>query len=155
MNNANAPIFRNGVLQAPTKRAGRGARIDPRFKGVNELGIPIPSNNPDDYFNSNAKYVLVNTRRPGVNLEKERHKRLRNAALKEYKIHRVTKSAWGSKSLLPEFNAVSSNASNSVNAPNSVKEAKETNTSNVTPRALAFRKRTARKSKKSNKTRKL
>lgn len=153
MNNANAPVFRNGVLQAPTKRAGKGVRTNPRFKGVNEFGIPIPSNNPDDYFNSNAKYVLVDTRRPGVNLEKEHLTRLRNKALKNYKIHRTTKIAWGSKSLLPEFNAVSDNAANVANAANAANAPNAPN--NYKPRALAFRKRTARKTKKSNKTRKL
>jgi hypothetical protein len=144
--NANAPVFRNGVLQAPTKRSGRGSRMNKRFVGVNEVGIQIPSKDPEDYYNVDASIIVVNTSKKGVNLENEHLKRLRNKAVDEYKIHRATKIGWGSRTLLPEFNRVS----NAPNAPNA------TNAPNSTSKVLSFRRRkTLKRRKSSRKTRRL
>jgi hypothetical protein len=117
-NSSNAANFviRNGVPQAPGKRM-KQARSDLRFNGVDNLGIPIPSNNPDDYYNVMNTMELIGPN--GRNLGKEELIRKRNAALKEYNIHRRTKKAWGSKNLSANFNSVANNyvASANANAP--------------------------------------
>lgn len=117
VNNAPNFVIRNGVPQAPGKRVKAG-RSDPRFNGVDELGIQIPSKNPDDYYNMMNTMEIIGPN--GRNLEKEALIRKRNAALKEYNVHRRTKKAWGSKNLSANFNRVANNYVAPANANASV-----------------------------------